>query len=241
MAFKDRVKEARKNLKLSQRDLAQMLGVSPQLVSFWELGKNSPSEKAMYGLMQALKVDANFLFQDEMADTSRDSVTQLEMGYIFKLRELKRWELDMVTQLIDGFLDNRSDPEPEAEELPFIPMLAKPFGYTRVSAGSGNEIGDEMGEIRIKDSPAARKADFVLQIDGQSMEPKYKDGDFILIKKQDDVEVGEIGVWLVDGNVYIKQRTERSLHSLNPDYPDVPMTEGSDVYCYGKVIGKAEI
>lgn len=240
MAFKDRIKEARKRAGLSQKDLAERLNVSPQLVSFWEKGKNSPNERAIYGLMKELGVDANYLYQDEMAETSRDKITAEEMGFIYRLRELNEKEKNLVDGVINDLLDLQDNRE-KGSVVSNISYLQKPFGYARPSAGSGNFISDEMGEILVQDTPVARRADFVLQIDGKSMEPKLKDGDFVLVKKQDDVEDGEIGVWLVDENVYIKQRSSDGLHSLNPDYPDVELNENSSIYCYGKVIGKAEI
>lgn len=240
MAFKDRIKEARKRAGLSQKDLAERLNVSPQLVSFWEKGKNSPNERAIYGLMKELGVDANYLYQDEMAETSRDKITAEEMGFIYRLRELNEKEKNLVDGVINDLLDLQDNRE-KGSAVSNISYLQKPFGYARPSAGSGNFISDEMGEILVQDTPVARRADFVLQIDGKSMEPKLKDGDFVLVKKQDDVEDGEIGVWLVDENVYIKQRSSDGLHSLNPDYPDVELNENSSIYCYGKVIGKAEI
>lgn len=240
MAFKDRIKEARKRAGLSQKDLAERLNVSPQLVSFWEKGKNSPNERAIYGLMKELGVDANYLYQDEMAETSRDKITAEEMGFIYRLRELNEKEKNLVDGVINDLLDLQDNRE-KGSAVSNISYLQKPFGYARPSAGSGSFISDEMGEILVQDTPVARRADFVLQIDGKSMEPKLKDGDFVLVKKQDDVEDGEIGVWLVDENVYIKQRSSDGLHSLNPDYPDVELNENSSIYCYGKVIGKAEI
>lgn len=39
----DEVSRTRQTLNLSQRDLAQMLGVSPRTVGAWESGKNRPS------------------------------------------------------------------------------------------------------------------------------------------------------------------------------------------------------
>lgn len=95
MAFKDRIKEARKRNGLSQKDVADALNVSPQLISFWEKGKNSPNEKAIYGLMDLLNIDANYLYQDEMKETSKEQVTGEEMGLIYKYRQLREWEKEL--------------------------------------------------------------------------------------------------------------------------------------------------
>ncbi|MFG6370924.1 XRE family transcriptional regulator [Ileibacterium valens] len=239
MAFKDRIKEARKRNGLSQKDVADALNVSPQLISFWEKGKNSPNEKAIYGLMDLLNIDANYLYQDEMKETSKEQVTGEEMGLIYKYRQLREWEKELVQTTINALIDNQPQ-EMDPESYP-IPMIEKRYYYGRPSAGAGNGALDLDGIIRIRDSRDARKADFVLQVDGRSMEPEFKDGDFVLVKSQDDIEDGEIGIWCVDGEIYIKEKNGNTLHSLNPEYEDVPLTDFSDIRCYGKVIGKAEI
>lgn len=41
---------------------------------------------------------------------------------------------------------------------------------------------------------------FALQIKGQSMEPKISDGDVVIVRKQPDVDSGQIGIVCVNGN-----------------------------------------
>lgn len=239
MAFKDRIKQARKLTGLSQKDFAAQIGVSPQLVSFWENGKNAPSEQAIYKVIELAHIDANFLYQDEMADT--EVFDDEERGLVYKFRRLDKPNRKMTQALIDRFLNLQDQREQESEDLPIVPRIPLYYGWAAASAGDGNEMIDGISRIDVADTPAARKADFVVQVNGQSMEPKFKSGDLVLVKSQDDVAVGEIGVWCVDGSAYIKQRTATGLHSLNPDFPDVELSDYSSVKCFGKVIGKAEI
>lgn len=243
LAFKDRVREARKKAGYSQKQLAQAVGVSPQLVSFWESGKNSPNEQAIYKLMRLCSVDANFLYQDEM-EAARSASAE-EMGVVYKLRNLTEAERKLVLNLIDTLLDLNDELAPPTKadddlELVSPPMFSLPYGFM-TSAGSGDPVPEEVGSIRIKDTSKNRKADFVLKVDGHSMEPTYLDGDLLLIKSQSEVEEGQIGVWIVDGEAFVKQRKGKALHSLNPDYPDVPLTEFSDAACKGLVLDKVEM
>ena len=67
MAYTDRLKEARKEKGLSQADLAKILGIGTSTVSGYETGTRDPSMSALNQIMQALGVDANFIFQDEIA------------------------------------------------------------------------------------------------------------------------------------------------------------------------------
>ena len=108
----------------------------------------------------------------------------------------------------------------------------------KASAGFGYDLSseDEWEEIEIADTPLARRADFAVEIDGDSMEPDYHDGDIVLIKRDPDVLIGEVGLFVHDGMGYIKERGKKKLISRNPEYPDI---EG-EARCIGLVIGIAE-
>lgn len=65
---------------------------------------------------------------------------------------------------------------------------------------------------------------FGLKIKGQSMEPRIYDGDVVIVRKQPDVDSGQIGIVCVNGDEatckkVIKQETGILLQPLNPTYP----------------------
>ena len=82
-----------------------------------------------------------------------------------------------------------------------------------------------------------RKADMVIKVQGRSMEPSYQDGDYVLVRFQPDIEVGEVGIWTIDGLGYVKERGEDRLISQNPDISDIIIGE-QECICVGKVISK---
>ena len=112
----------------------------------------------------------------------------------------------------------------------------------QVSAGAGFELGegDEWYEIEVPDTSKARKADFALQIKGNSMEPIYFNGDIVLVKEQPSVELGEIGIFNIEGNGYIKKFGGDRLISLNAEYDDIEFSDYDEerIRCFGKVIGR---
>jgi len=59
----------------------------------------------------------------------------------------------------------------------------------------------------------------------------------LLVKEQDDIDFGEVGVFLVNGEGYIKQKGEHYLISLNRNVPNVYIGDGDDIVCEGLVIG----
>ena len=66
MGFGERLKERRKELGITQVELAKMLNVTKGAVGNYESGLSSPKAEVLYKVFDVLQCDANFLFQDEM-------------------------------------------------------------------------------------------------------------------------------------------------------------------------------
>ena len=130
-----------------------------------------------------------------------------------------------------------ADEAPEQDEEQLVEIRHSVY---KVSAGCGFELdeGDNWETIEISDTPEARRADYALTISGDSMEPVYYDGDIVLVKMQDTVEIGQIGIFILDGSGYIKKYCGDHLVSLNEDYDDIPLSDYEDVRCSGRVIGR---
>ncbi|MXX64485.1 MAG: transcriptional repressor LexA [Acidimicrobiia bacterium] len=81
---------------------------------------------------------------------------------------------------------------------------------------------------------------FMLEVKGDSMvEAGILDGDLVVVRKQPDLENGEIGAFRVEGEEATVKRLERRrseviLHATNPDYPPLVYRSGIDVL--GKVV-----
>ena len=108
-----------------------------------------------------------------------------------------------------------------------------------VSAGAGVFLdGVGTSEILIPDNIKTGDADYALRISGNSMEPKYHNGDILLVEETDGVEVGEAGIFILDGAGYFKIYGGDRLISLNPEYMDIPLRDFREVSCCGRVVGK---
>lgn len=111
--------------------------------------------------------------------------------------------------------------------------------YQPASAGTGIFLGpDEFETIYVLENNLTRRASFGVPVSGNSMEPDYHDGDVLLVERAEDVRIGEVGVFTIDGDGYVKQRGEGELISLNPAYDPIPMNES--IRCSGRVIGILE-
>ena len=108
-----------------------------------------------------------------------------------------------------------------------------------VSAGPGVYLDDATAEsINIPDNEKTQIADYALRISGNSMEPKYHDGDILLVENCESVEIGELGIFILDGNGYFKKYGGDTLISLNPEYGEIFLKEYAEAVCCGRVVGR---
>ena len=108
-----------------------------------------------------------------------------------------------------------------------------------VSAGTGVYLFDSVAtDIAIPDNGKTADADYALRISGDSMEPKYHDRDVLLIQECDQIEPGELGIFVLDGEGYFKKFGGDCLISLNPFYAPIMLRDFEDIRCCGRVIGK---
>jgi transcriptional regulator with XRE-family HTH domain len=105
------------------------------------------------------------------------------------------------------------------------------------SAGTGNYLdSDSYTEIEVDDI-VPKSADFAIEVRGDSMIPRFIDGQIIYVKEQQHLEKGEIGVFAHNNESLIKKYGDDELISLNPEYPPIPITEFDNVRVFGKVVG----
>lgn len=246
MKFHEQLKKARREAGLKQIDVANALGVSPGAYSAYESGKRSPDVHKIHRLADILNVTGDQLLGIEESNTENKSHPQYtveEKRLIDLYSQLGKASRDLVVQMINGLLqvENEKTPIELDMERSYTSYLNRPYFLSGVSAGSGNEANDDHTTIRIKETPEAQRSDYVLRVNGNSMEPMFYDGDLVLVKEQRSLNDGEIGIFVVDGESYIKQQLPGRLHSLNEKCSDVPLNEFSSIYTLGKVIGKAEV
>ena len=68
------------------------------------------------------------------------------------------------------------------------------------------------------------------------MTPKYNNGDIVLVSYQPSVDIGEIGIFIYNGEGYIKRLEKDGLVSLNPKYATIRVSELDSFRTVGKVL-----
>lgn len=108
------------------------------------------------------------------------------------------------------------------------------------SAGTGVFLDSPDYEmVAMLDDRLHRRANFGVWVEGDSMEPRFSDGDLVLVRTQPSVDIGDIGIFVLNGEGYIKKLGKNKLISLNPAYRDIEISEDDHIYVKGKVLGKA--
>ena len=164
-------------------------------------------------------------------DIKENEFTKSEIALIQKYRDLDDHGKRMVDIVIKEET-SRMESERQDDVLQ-IPLFDLP-----ASAGFGLPLeGDYRTIIEAPDTPLNRKADFCIRVAGDSMEPDYSDGDIVLVKKS-EVYIGDVGIFVLDGESYIKELGKDVLISRNPKYNDIPLSDYDRIMVAGKVIGK---
>ena len=77
MSLGQRIREARKNKKITQNELGEMIGVASTSITGYEKDRNYPDKGKLALIMEILDIDANYLFQDEMKNRPDNTITIL--------------------------------------------------------------------------------------------------------------------------------------------------------------------
>lgn len=230
------IKQRRLQLGITQQQLADKIGIKKNTVSNYECNVSSPSEDVIMQLMEVLQCDANYLFEWETQKEFKP--THDEIRGIKKYRGLDEHGKKVVSFILSEEYTRCESDKSDQKEI--ISMIKIKHSVYKVSAGRGFYLGDEddWTDIDVPDTPEARKANFALTIQGDSMEPIYFDGDIVLVKQQDIVDVGEVGIFVLNGAGYIKKNGGNRLISLNEKYDDIVISEYDNCKCFGKVVGR---
>ena len=236
MSFGTRLKETRENKGYKQNQFADMLGITATRLNYWEKDKREPDVAMIKKISALLNVSSDWLIGNEHYIVDTSIFNNTEKSIIKKYRSLDEYGKKAVDGLLNTEYDRCTYLAAEQE------IIHLPKSVLKASAGSGNWLDEQQLEsVSVLDTPQSRKANLVIEVDGDSMSPMYENGDNVLVNTKSDVAVGDIGIFIVDGNGYIKKLGTDRLISVNPEYDDIFPTEYSDFRCVGKVLGKAEI
>ncbi len=213
---------------LSQAAVAAFLtsrgcGLTQRAVSKWERGDTQPNAEQFLLLCELYGVhDVLWAFRGLP-----------EAGAA--LNERGRRRLNEYARLLaaSGEFSDASEKKPGAVRRR-IPLYELP-----ASAGTGQFLDSVDYELLEMDGTAPLSANYAVRISGDSMTPRYRDGQIVYVQQQQTLRRGEIGIFLLNGEAYCKRLAgdgDAVLESLNLRYPTVPVGEFDDFRVLGKVV-----
>ena len=256
----DRIKQLKSEKKITNDQLSEMTGIPLGTLSKILAGiSDSPKLSNIVAICAALECSVDYILTGIPENTNNYTLTDREMTMIENYRKLDAHSRELVSMVIAKESERVSD-RVNNNEKDFRGGLIRGGGSARgvamknavglsrrkislydlpVSAGTGVYLTDtESVDINIPDNPDTADADFALRIKGNSMEPKYRDGDVLLVEECDSVEYGELGIFILDGDGYFKKFGGDRLISLNPDYEPILLKNFDEIVCCGRVVGK---
>ena len=263
MDYIERIKKLKTEKRITNERLSELTGIPLGTLSKILAGiSDSPKLSNIVAIADALECSIDYIVNGTHQNTNNYTLSAEEIALIENYRALDGYGQELVKLVADKEYDRvgaSGTPEllvtqsatTSEKKAKVLQPLFRDGAVSRigkrtislydlpVSAGPGVYLDDSTAEtINIPDNDKTRIADFALRISGNSMEPKYHDGDILLVEHAESVEVGELGIFILDGNGYFKKYGGDTLISLNPAYGDILLREYAENVCCGRVVGK---
>lgn len=217
----EKLKARRKELKLTQREIAEQLGISFQAYSAWERGVKEPSKEKVFQLENILKVPKGYF-------------TQIEIVRLY--HSLSKQGREKVVL----YARNLAQEEQVQKVAPMLERLYEYRVYERMSAGIGASVYDDQNFDTVYFNEELAH-DFASWVSGDSMEPKYQNGSVALIRETGFDYDGAVYAVVCSNQTYIKRvyREENGLRlvSINPKYKDIFISYEEDPRIVGIIVG----
>ena len=220
MYQQEKLKARSKELKMTQKDIADQLGISYQAYSAWERGVKEPSKEKVKRLEQILRVPKGYFTEIEIVrlyNVLSDKGQNKVLEYTRKLVQEESRKIVTVSE-----------------------NLYEYHVYEKMSAGIGASVYDNRNYDTVYfDEELAH--DFASWVSGDSMEPKYHNGSVALIRETGFDYDGAVYAVVCNNQTYIKRvyREEEGLRlvSINKAYKDIHIPYDENPRIVGKIVG----
>ena len=217
----EKLKARRKELKMTQKNIADQLGISYQAYSAWERGVKAPSKDKVKQLEKILKVPKGYFTEIEIVRLYNTLSNKGKKQVVEYARDLVQKEK---TQQVISVSEN----------------LYEYHVYEKMSAGIGASVYDDRNYDTVYFNEELAH-DFASWVSGDSMEPKYQNGSVALIRETGFDYDGAVYAVVCNNQTYIKRvyREEDGLRlvSINPKYEDIFISYNKDPRVVGIIVG----
>jgi SOS-response transcriptional repressor LexA len=218
---------------LSQIEVAERLSAmgtpaTNKSISKWEQGASQPSIPQFLNICRIYGVrDPYSVFVE-----NRGEFNALGWQRIAEYMEFLRKDSRFIEPIV------QQSGQPATLKFMPAPQPARTIKLYDIPASAGTGVFIDVAdyeEIEVDDCVPIC-TDFALRISGNSMEPTFENGQIVYVRKQESLEVGEVGIFVLNGEVFCKELGRGRLISRNSKYKPIILSEYDELYIFGKVV-----
>ncbi|HDI1014081.1 TPA: helix-turn-helix domain-containing protein [Staphylococcus aureus] len=235
-SFKDRLKQIMSERKISQSELSRRTGIGRNSISDYLNGKYEAKQDKAFELAKALNVNEAWLMGFDISKNRKIENNDITSIYSKLTPPRQSNVLKYATNQLE---EQNNDSDNLVDFNSYIQEKSEVDIYGCASAGIGERLYNEpISKEFVRGYVPAH--DIALKVNGDSMEPLFKNGQIIFIEKSHTIKDGQIGVFIINGDAYVKkvyvEDNRLTLVSLNKKYKDLYFYDNESVRLVGKVI-----
>ncbi|HCW9249769.1 TPA: helix-turn-helix domain-containing protein [Staphylococcus aureus] len=235
-SFKDRLKQIMSERKISQSELSRRTGIGRNSISDYLNGKYEAKQDKVFELAKALNVNEAWLMGFDISKNRKIENNDITSIYSKLTPPRQSNVLKYATNQLE---EQNNDSDNLVDFNSYIQEKSEVDIYGCASAGIGERLYNEpISKEFVRGYVPAH--DIALKVNEDSMEPLFKNGQIIFIEKSHTIKDGQIGVFIINGDAYVKkvyvEDNRLTLVSLNKKYKDLYFYDNESVRLVGKVI-----
>lgn len=235
-SFKDKLKQIMSERKISQSELSRRTGIGRNSISDYLNGKYEAKQDKVFELAKALNVNEAWLMGFDISKNRKIENNDITSIYSKLTPPRQSNVLKYATNQLE---EQNNDSDNLVDFNSYIQEKSEVDIYGCASAGIGERLYNEpISKEFVRGYVPAH--DIALKVNGDSMEPLFKNGQIIFIEKSHTIKDGQIGVFIINGDAYVKkvyvEDNRLTLVSLNKKYKDLYFYDNESVRLVGKVI-----
>lgn len=227
MGIGEQIRKRRKELNLTRNELAEEIHVTPSAIANYENSISYPKPDIFVSLMDALHIDANYLFSDSLND---DLARTLTSDHTLTDNESKILEhYFALPERIRKMIDTMIETEYRTYRTSLLPV------YT---------LGSHLSEpknIQAETLQLPAGTEFCIQLDTDQYLPFYKKHDVLTFCSRKPLH-NEIGLFRIHSDYVLKivkaNGSDTVLSSVSSSEDNLLLNDSDDICCLGVFLDK---
>lgn len=236
------VQQIIKKQKLTQRDLAEHLGVPKTTLNNWlRLKDRSIPAEHIIPICEFLEVSPYYLLTGKEKCYPQELFPEEEQKILKYFRKLSLEKQKQLVEVIEEFIETYARQNQTQPTITQITRIRLPVAEFAAGAGISIplEIDDKFSTQEFNYDDVSDLADCGVPINGVSMEPDYPNGSIVWVQRKQDVRNGDVVIVIINGEPLCKIFDNKIYYSINEKagFPPKKPTDDDKVIIFGKVVG----